>query len=207
MFVHKTLEEYFQEAAAGVEVPGGGSVSAVAATLGSCMASMAANFTTGRKKYAGVEAEIQTILQKLAAERAVLQRCIDEDAQAFLKFNEVYAMPKDTEEEKAAREARMQETLRGALQPPLKILSSALACMELLPKLAEIGNQNLISDTGVAALMLRAGIYGARLNAAVNLKYIKDGKFCSEMTARVSEILKRTDELARLTLFLVEKAL
>lgn len=207
MFVKKTLEEYFQEAASGVEVPGGGSVSAVAATLGSCMASMAANFTAGKKKYAGVEAEIQEILRKLEQERAILQSCIDEDAQAFLKFNEVYAMPKDTDEQKAAREAKMQQTLHGALQPPMKILTSSLACMELLPKLAEIGNQNLISDTGVAALMLRAGIYGARLNAAINLKYIKDDAFCAETTAAISDTLIRADDLARLTLLAVEKAL
>lgn len=207
MLVNKTLEEYFAEAAAGAEVPGGGSVSAVAATLGTCMASMAANFTAGKKKYAEVEEEIQAILHKLAANRIVLQGCIDEDAEAFLKFNDVYALPKGTDDEKAARDEKMQQTLRGALQPPLKIMQAAVASMELLPQLAAIGNRNLISDTGVAAIMLRAGIYGARLNVMVNLKFIKDNKFSAEISTKVSEILRHADNLARLTLLAVEKEL
>lgn len=206
MFLGNTLEEYLDRAASGEEIPGGGSVSAVVAALGGAMASMAANFTAGRKKFAAVEEEVQEMLRVLCEQRKLLQACIEDDSRAFLKFGEVYAMPKSNEEEKQAREAAMQQALRGALEPPLRIMRAALAALEPLPRLADIGNQNLISDTGVAAIMLRAGLHGARLNVAVNLKFIKDEEFCANVGAEVSDILARAEELAERTLRVVSAA-
>ncbi len=206
MFLEKSLNEYFAAAASNEEVPGGGSISAAVGTLGACMASMAANFTLGKKKYAEVEDEIKELIVGIEVAISDLKKCIEKDSEAFLKFNDVYAMPNSTDEEKAARTVKMQETLKNAMQPPYEIMKSALEAMTLLPRLAEIGNQNLISDTGVAAIMLKAAIDGARLNVLVNIRYIKDDSLCNTTAAQVAQIVMKSEKLAAKTLKMVEEA-
>ena len=71
-YVRRPMQEYLDEAASNAPTPGGGSVSALAGALGTTMASMAANFTVGKKKYAEVEEEVKTLLAKLDAARAEL---------------------------------------------------------------------------------------------------------------------------------------
>lgn len=207
MLIKLSVEQYLEEAASGKEVPGGGSVSALAGALGAAMASMAANFTAGKKKYAEFESEIQEILKKLAGCRSELSACVDADAQAFLGFNDVYAMPKDTDEQKAARDAKMQATLKAALQPPLRAMRQAVKALELLPRLAQIGNKNLISDVGVAAILLRAAVEGAWLNVRVNLRYIKEDAFTAPVAQECAEINQRAPQLAQKTLELVNAAI
>lgn len=207
MLVKKTLEEYFCEAASSAEIPGGGSVSGVIGALGSCMASMAANFTLGKKKYAEIEKEVSQILAVLESQREILKANIDKDAEAFLKFNDVYAMPNSSDEEKAARTASMQACLLGAMQPPLDIMIGANECLKVLPQLAEIGNKNLITDTGVAALGLRAAIEAARLNVLINLKWLKDEKQKEMTKEKVEAILSESKQNSTATLKLVEEAL
>ncbi len=188
MFIEKSLQEYLNVAASGKEVPGGGSVSAVIAALGTSMGEMVANFTKGKKKYAEFEEEINLILVELSGIRNVLLACVDRDAEAFLQFNNVYDMPKDTEHDKEERTKAMQSCLFGAMQPPMDIMRLSLRALKLLPVLASKGNQNLITDAGVAAIGLFAGMKAARYNVLINLKWLKDKQ----------EVQVRKDEVAQL---------
>ena len=187
MFIEKSLQEYLSVAASGEEVPGGGSVSAVVSALGVSMGEMVANFTKGKKKYAEFEEEISLMLVELSGIRNVLLACVDRDAEAFLKFNDVYAMPKDTEQDKAERTKAMQDCLLGAMQPPMDVMRLSLRAIKLLPALVEKGNQNLITDVGVAAIGLFAGMKAARYNVLINLKWMKDKQ---EVQARKVEVVQ-----------------
>ena len=207
MFVEKSLQDYIEAASSGAEVPGGGSVSAVVAALGASMGEMVGNFTAGKKKYAPFEAEVQEILRELERIRGELLACVDLDAEAFLKFNDVYAMPKGTEEEKAARTEAMQACLLGAMQPPLLIMRLALTALQQLPVLAEKGNQNLITDAGVAAVALFAAIRSARYNVMINLKWLRDKEEVETRRGEVSAILAQAAEIAASVEALVEEAL
>ncbi len=174
MLLEKTLRAYVDEAASDAPTPGGGSVSALAGALATCMASMAANFTAGRKKYAEVEEEVRAILGRLAETRAELLRCAEDDEVAFGKVGAAYGMPRETEEEKAARREAIQAALREAMDVPLRAMRAARACLADCPRLAEIGNPNLVSDTGVAAVLAEASLRAAGLNVEVNLATLKD---------------------------------
>ncbi len=207
MFVEKTLEEYVAAAASGAEVPGGGSVSGVIAALGTAMGEMVGNFTAGKKKYADFTEELQEILTALSAVRQKLLVCVDRDAEAFLKFNEVYAMPKTTEDEKAARTAAMQNCLLGAMQPPLEIMRLSLEAIRLVPELAQKGNQNLITDAGVAAIGLYGAIRAARYNVLINLKWLKDEAEVEARTNEVRQIIEDASCIAASVEDIVENAL
>lgn len=207
MLIQQPIEAYIQQAASGSETPGGGSVSALCGALASCMASMAAQFTAGKPKYAAFEEEIQNTLTTLATQRAILMKAVDGDAEAFDKIAAVYGMPKTTDGEKAARDAAMQAALQGGMAVPLEVMRACAAALACLPRLAEVGNKNLITDTGVAAILLDAACRAARLNVAINLKWMKDIALVEATRKEVDSLLERADRLSQETLLLVEQAL
>ncbi|MBP5233574.1 MAG: cyclodeaminase/cyclohydrolase family protein, partial [Planctomycetes bacterium] len=136
-----------------------------------------------------------------------LRDAIDADAAAFGGFAKVYAMPKTTPEEKAARAAKMQETLKAAMAVPLQVMETAAFCLEFVPRLAACGNTNLITDAGVAGVLLEAAARAARLNVLVNLKFIKDEGLQAATRARVAALADRAAALAAETAAIVEKSL
>ncbi len=152
--------------------PGGGSVAALAGALGAALASMVANLTIGKKKYVDVEDDMKAALQKTEALRLELAQLIEEDAAAFGKVMKAMKLPKETDEEKAARKAAMQASLIDAATVPLAVMEKCVDVIRLSKGVAEKGNKNAVSDAGVAALMGRAGAHAARLNVLINRGWI-----------------------------------
>ena len=207
MLVNLSVEEYLEALASGAETPGGGSASALAGALGAAAGLMVIRFSEDPGKFAGVADAVARINVVLNSGKTLLRRCIDADAEAFAGFKKVYAMPKTTPEEKAARTQAMQETLFAAMQAPLQVMKTAAACLEPLPELADVGNKNLITDTGTAAVLLEAAVRAARLNVLVNLKFLKDEDVKRETRATVDELSARAASLAAVVAGKMESAL
>lgn len=179
MYRTAPIESYLADAAAKLPAPGGGSVSALAGALGATMAEMAANFTVGKKKFRDVEPEVQDILDQCDAGYHQLLELMDRDVEAYSTLDKAFAMPKNTDEEKVARKEAIQDGLRVALSAPLETLRQCLALIRLLDRLVETANPNLISDVGVAAILLEAALRGAKMNVEINLAWLKDEDFVS----------------------------
>jgi len=192
-----TLRKYLDDAAAGIPAPGGGSVSAMAGALGASMACMAANFTVGKKKYRDVEPEVQGLLDQFSEGLDELLRYTDEDVEAYSTVSQAYGMPKNTDEEKAARAGAIQDALQVALATPLATLRRCRALVGLLDRLVETANVNLISDVGVAAILLEAALRGAALNVEINLAWLKAPDFVAATRAEVEEAQAEAADTAR----------
>ena len=67
-YAEEPIRKYLDDAAAKLPAPGGGSIAAAIGALGASMASMVANFTIGKKKYADVEDEMRIILETVETE-------------------------------------------------------------------------------------------------------------------------------------------
>jgi formiminotetrahydrofolate cyclodeaminase len=197
MYKDGTLRTYLDDAAAGIPAPGGGSVSALAGALGAAMACMAANFTVGKKKYRDVEPEVRALLDQFTEGLDELLAHVDGDVEAYTSVNSAYGMPKGTDEEKQARAAAIQDALRVALGPPLAAVRRCRELVRLLDRLVETANTNLISDVGVAAILLEAALRGARLNVEINLAWLKDAEFVAATRAEVNEAADEAAETAR----------
>jgi formiminotetrahydrofolate cyclodeaminase len=188
MFIDGTIRKYIDQASAGTPTPGGGSVSALAGALGLSMACMATNYTVGRAKYTEAHpGRMEALLEKFEIARETLLRLTEEDSKVYEFLSATLAMPKQTEEEKATRNAIMQEAVTNAMNVPLEVVRVCRAVLEELVVLAEIGNKNLISDVGVAAVLAEAALRAAKLNVEVNLRYLKD-------EAKVAGVRKEVDE-------------
>ena len=198
-YVDMSMTKFAEELASKKSMPGGGSVAAYALTLSNSLASMVANFTTGKKKYAEFEEDIQNILEKtrLISKKAIAM--VDEDAEAFLPLAAVYKMPAESEEEKRSKDIEMQKCLKNAAIVPMNLLRLSLEVLDLHEELLIKGSKMLISDVGVGVQMLKASALSAKLNVLINIKDIKDCEFVdkmsSEMDRLIEEITERCDKI------------
>ena len=207
MYVNGTIRKYLDDAASNSPTPGGGSVAALAGALGLSMARMAANFTVGKKKFRDVEHQVNQLLERCAALGDELERLTDLDVQAYGRVSEAYGMPKGTPEEKKARTAAIQEALRSAMQAPLRAVRACRDAMTAIRDLVDVANPNLISDVGVAAILVEAALRAAKLNVEINLSYLKDEALVSETRREIEDAAEATSTLARQTTEKVAEAI
>ena len=110
-----TVEGFVDVTASDAPAPGGGSVSALAGALAAALAEMVANLTVGKAKYAEVEGEMKELAASGAALRKELVEDIQKDSTSFNLYMDAIGMPKDTDEEKAARREAMQNGLKAVI--------------------------------------------------------------------------------------------
>ena len=160
------------------------------------MAAMAASFTVGKKKFRDAEPEVRDLLEKCQAGGNQLLEIMDRDVEAYSTVSAAYAMPKDTDEHKQARTAAIQDALKVALAEPLATLRTCHELVRLLDRLVEVANPNLISDVGVAAILLEAALRGARLNVEINLAFLKDRPFVEQTNEEIKAAAYQAAETA-----------
>ena len=190
---HMTTMEFVDALAAGQPTPGGGGAAALTGSQAAALVSMVINFTIGKKKYAEVEAEMQGYLARSEALRRELLAAVDADAAAFDAVAATYALPKESEAEKAARTAAMQAALKHAAATPFEVAEKCLELMKLAAPVGAKGNTNVVSDAATALYLAFAALKSAIVNVNVNLKFIKDETFVSDWAAKVDSLLAEAD--------------
>ena len=207
MLTDLTITKFLDELASNSPAPGGGSVAALAGATGAALASMVCNLTIGKKKYADVQAEMNSVLQKSERLRQELTQLINKDTEAFNGLMSAFGLPKGTEQEQLSRTAAIQNATKAATLVPLRVMEICQEALHCAKRVAEKGNKNSVSDAGVAALMLQASCAGAALNVRINLGSLQDSGFVKDVTQKTSALLTNAETLAHDTLAEVEKSL
>jgi formiminotetrahydrofolate cyclodeaminase len=189
MLTRKNVNEFLDDTASNSPAPGGGSVAALAAALGAALTSMVCRLTIGKKKYAEVQMDMELVVARSEELRSRATMLIIEDTQAFDQVMAAFSMPKETDEQRAARSETIQQATREAAIVPLKVMELCRSAMPLVKTVAEKGNPNSLSDAGVAALMLMAACEGAALNVKINVATLSDQYYVNETRARADAIL------------------
>lgn len=200
-----TARDFVDEVSSESPAPGGGSVAALAGSLCAALSAMVANLTVGKQGYEKVWPEMSELAEKGQAIKDKLIKAVDEDTNAFNDLMEAMRLPKATPEQKASREAAMEQGYKKAAAVPLQTAKACLEAMELSLTAAQKGNANSASDAGVAALMARAGVEGAGLNVLINLGDIKDRAFVEANKKEVAQLKQRSEDLCREILDAVSK--
>jgi formiminotetrahydrofolate cyclodeaminase len=194
--VHKTVTDFNNELASTSPAPGGGSVSALAGSMGTALISMVCQLTIGKKKYASVEEEMKKIHEHSESLRSRITELIDKDTDAFNMVMAAFALPKATEDEKTKRDAAIETATKEATLIPLEVMKVCREAIGLSLIVATKGNTNALSDAGVSALMLKSGCRGAYYNVKINLASLKDSNFTSDIDRQAKALLADTDKTA-----------
>ncbi len=173
-------QEFINLLASDAPAPGGGSAAALAGAQGCGLGAMVCALTIGKTKYAEYEEINKAASTKLQDLKNKFLQAMDEDTETFGVMTRVFAMPKNTEEEKAARRAAMQEALKVCTKIPMEMLGYSLEALQAIETIVGKSNQSASSDIGVAALNLGAAVRGAWLNVLINIGGIKDEEFVKD---------------------------
>jgi len=188
------LDDFIDEVGKDSPAPGGGSVSALAGALGAGLGSMVAALTPAKKGYEKTLQRLSVRGDKLIEYLEKLKLSIDLDTEAFNDVIAAMRMPKNNDEEKAAKDKAIQSGYKKATLVPLETATLCAQAIEQLLEVAEIGNPNSASDVGVGALMAYAGFEGATLNVSINLPNIKDESFKNEVVEKINSMRATTTE-------------
>lgn len=200
-----TLQGFLGALSAETPTPGGGTAAAVAGAMGAALADMVSALTLSKEKYAAAHEAVRPIAEAAALARTEFLTLAREDSEAYDDVVGARRLPKETDEQKAARAHRIALANRRAAEVPMRTARAAVRLLAALPELAEKGNPNAASDVGAAALLLDACAEGALLNVGINLSGIEDPSFVSEMQRETAVLQEESQRLRSQVVALVRK--
>jgi glutamate formiminotransferase/formiminotetrahydrofolate cyclodeaminase len=202
-----SLEDFMEKTASEAPAPGGGSVSAYMGSLGAALATMVANISSHKREWNERWEEFSDWAEKGKYYQNKLLSLVDEDTHAFNQVIEAYGLPKKTKEEQEERNHAVQEATKYAIMVPFKVMETAYESFEVIQAMAETGNPNSVSDSGVGAVAVRSCVKGAFLNVKINASGVEDKEFIGEIIRKGEEIERKTIEKEKEILKIVEDKL
>lgn len=204
-----TIDKYIELLGSEKAVPGGGSAAALVSAIGNALCGMVFSLTVNKKSFLSESNEIKEKIKKaqLDSDNAteLLLKSMDDDGEAFEQILKSFKLPKDTEENKKFRGQRIQESYKNSLLVPLELAEKSMNLYNHIYVSCKYGNKNLISDGGVAAILINAAIESAVLNVKVNLVGIKDENYKNQILKRVNDILIKNDSEKKRIMTLVSE--
>ena len=193
--IDMTIKDFTEKLGSNAPAPGGGGAAALSGALGAALISMVCNLTAGKPKYAEYETLAKETLAKSDKLAAELLDAIQNDADAFDSVIAAFGMPKETDEQKAARAEEIQKAYKTAVASPKATAECCLSVMKLAESLLGKSNVNAASDLAVGAIQAQAGLRGALANVRINLPSIKDAAYVAEKKAWAERLEKETADL------------
>lgn len=182
---NKAIKDFTNELSSKSPVPGGGGASALMGAIASSLCSMVANLTTGKKKYAEYQPDIDRILAGVECLTSDILELINKDAEAFEPLSQAYSIPKEQED----RDELLEKALRVASEAPFEIVQKMSEVTKLIEELAIKGSKLAISDVGVAACACSAAVKGASMNVYINTKLMKDREYAKQMNVKTEAVV------------------
>jgi methenyltetrahydrofolate cyclohydrolase len=191
----RVINDFLADACSSSHTPGGGNVSAVVGTLGASMIAMVANLTLGKKGYEDYQDDTKDILEHVMAGIETLKELTLKDMAAFDDYMKCFRLPKETDEEKAARRDAIQNAAKNATLVPLEICKTLVALMKEADRLSRFGNKMAISDVGVGAYVCEAAMRACMLSVDINVPSIKDETFVTDVLNQRARLFAEAEDL------------
>lgn len=189
------IQTFLDELASKSATPGGGSAAALMGAQGAALVSMVCNLTIGKPKFAEVEVEMKEVLGKAEALRSQLTGLIQADIDVFNRLMSRYALPKESDDEKATRSTAIQEFLKDATDVPMQCVHACAEVIRLSKVAADLGNPSAVSDAGAAVMAAYGGLKSSALNVYINLGSIKDKSFSEAKLGELEQVTENIEQL------------
>ena len=187
--MEQSCTQFLAELAGKAPVPGGGGAAALVGAAGVALGNMVGCLTTGKKKYAAVEADIQALNARAEALRRELEALVQADAEAFAPLAAAYGLPKDTPAQAAHKASVLDAALNTACAVPLEIMQKCAEGIVLVEEYAAKGSVLAVSDAGCAAALCKAALQSASLNVFINTKLMTDRPRADALDAQADALL------------------
>lgn len=193
LFKDYTVDKFILELSSDAPSPGGGSTAALVAALSSSLNSMVYSLTIGKKVFGKLSDNEKNKMVKLQEEAKEFikkaQNFMEQDRDDFLSLMDSYKLPKNNEEEIIIRKEKIKENTMKAMKTPLLLAEECIKFYDNIEFAIKHGNKNLISDAGVATVLLHSAIESSIINVKVNLNFLKEEEFCEEIENKCKSIL------------------
>ena len=188
--VERTLRAFSEDLASSAAVPGGGSAAAYAGVMGASLAGMVGRISA-RKDESG---QLRAFVDEVDNLRADFLRLVDDDSAAYARVAEAMRLPRKTDDEKRARDERMQSALLAAARVPLEVAKTSRRLLDACERCVTSATPSTVSDIGVGALMAEAALHGAAMNVMINLASLKDAAQVKALSEDLDRALEGTDD-------------
>jgi len=188
--VERTLRAFSEDLASSAAVPGGGSAAAYAGVMGASLAGMVGRISA-RKDESG---PLRAFVDEVDNLRADFLRLVDDDSAAYARVAEAMRLPRKTDDEKRARDERMQSALLAAARVPLEVAKTSRRLLDACERCVTSATPSTVSDIGVGALMAEAALRGAAMNVMINLASLKDAAQVKALSEDLDRALEGTDD-------------
>lgn len=187
----RTVNGFLEELASGAPTPGGGGASAICGAIAAALGSMVGNLTSGKKKYAEYQEEIEETIAKCGGLVKEFEDLARRDEEVFAPLAKAYSIPKEQE----GRDEILEGVLKDASTAPYEIVVKANETAKILERLAVIGSRLAISDVGVAAAACGTAAKGAAMNVYINTKSMKDRVYAEDLNRKTDSLVDETAEI------------
>jgi formiminotetrahydrofolate cyclodeaminase len=190
-----SVRDFVKELSSGNPTPGGGSVAALCGALGAALSSMVANLTVEREKYKQTWKSMEEVRETAEDLSERFLGLMQEDSDTYHKVMAAFELPRETEEQKALRQAAIEEAMKKAAAVPLETLRASEKLIRAARDAVRGGNPNAITDAAAAVQLANTTAVVASYNVQINISRIKDQAFVERCEKEVTEILKRQEVL------------
>lgn len=189
MYKDYEIKKFLEALSSTESMPGGGVAALLVAANGISLALKVSNLSLGKEKYKEYERLIKEAIDKLYGLREEVYKLMDEDAANFKTMEDVYKMPKNTDDEKQKRKAALEDACKICCEVPHKTIVLIEKAIIIVKNLYGKTNVSAASDLKIGSLLLVTAAHSMWENIEINLKYISDKEFKISYD-RISENLK-----------------
>ena len=206
--INKTIVDFVDEVSMDSPAPGGGSVSAVAASMSVGLVSMVANLSFNKKEFYSKRKKINELADRAQQLKNDFLNLVDLDTLAFNDLMNAFRLSKKTDKETHFRDQQILSMTKLVTEIPLRTLEKTEEAIDLALEVLKIGNTNCVSDVGVASEMAYSSAYGAYYNVRINLLDLKKEKsYSNQINHKIIAIISNMDNKISKIRDLVEKDL
>ena len=190
-----SVREFITELSSGNPTPGGGSVAALCGALGAALSGMVANLTVDRERYEQTRKSMEEAKKTAANLSARFLELMQEDSDTYQRVMAAFELPKETDDQKASRQAAIEEAMKKAALVPLDTLRASEELIRVARDAVKGGNPNAITDAAAAVQLANTTAVVASYNVQINISRIEDQAFVAKCEKEVTDILERQEAL------------
>ena len=186
--------------------PGGGSVSALAGSVGSALLSMVALLTHEKKGFLSLRKKMSDFGRQAQNYQKRLIELVDEDTLAFHSVINANRLPQNSKTEIKIKEKELFKANKIATDTPFENALISLKVLRLSIEMIKDGNPNSVTDAYVAAEVCNAGVRGGCANVMINLPSFDNiSDYDAEINDKIQEMLNESTKLHRKAFLLTNK--